>query len=247
MFGRSKFAMIVAEFLGVASMITVILSISKSGVGFSLFIASGVGFAVFLMSLALAGASNSHYNPAVTLGMWTTRKISTLDAVLYIAAQFLGALAAWQLYVYLVGQKLTNIAGNTFSWKVFVAEVVGAFVLTLGFAAAAYSGYRGLKYSATLGGAVFLGALIASVASNGLANPALALGVQSWSRAYVLGPLLGGVVGVNLYAYLFAPASERPTYAVATASRKTTTAKPVAKKKAAAKKKPAKKTTTKKK
>jgi hypothetical protein len=38
-----------------------------------------------------------------------------------------------------------------------------------------------------------------------LLNPAVALGAQAWVwGTYVLGPVVGALVGVNLYAYLFA-------------------------------------------
>jgi hypothetical protein len=46
-------------------------------------------------------------------------------------------------------------------------------------------------------------------------NPAVALGARSWVwGSYVVGPLLGAVVGTNLYALLFAgtaPLAEEAT------------------------------------
>jgi glycerol uptake facilitator-like aquaporin len=52
--------------------------------------------------LAFGGVSGAHVNPAITFGTWTARRIGTLRAISYIAAQLLGGLAAWQLYQYLV-------------------------------------------------------------------------------------------------------------------------------------------------
>lgn len=222
MFGRPKIAMVVAEFLGAATLTSVVLAVSKSGVGFSYFIAGGLGLAMALLVLVVGSASAAHYNPAVTVGLWTVRKIRTLDAVVYLAAQFLGAVAAWRLVVYLTDQSLKNIAGRTFDWRVLVAEGLGALVLTLGVSAATYKGLKGLEWAAAVGGALFLGVLVASLASNGLINPAVALGVQSWSKAYVVGPLLGGVVGANLYYWVFVDRPARKPRA-AVASRRTTT------------------------
>jgi hypothetical protein len=48
----------------------------------------------------------------------------------------------------------------------------------------------------------------------GYLNPAVALGSRSFDWVYVLGPLVGGLVGVNLYTYLFAPTAA-PAKAVA--------------------------------
>ena len=109
MFGRTKIAMVVAELLGAATITTVMLAVSKSGVGFSFFIASGVGLALGLLVLAMGGLTVGHYNPATTVGMWTVRKITTAEAVVSLAAQFLGALGAWRLIEYLTQQTLKNI------------------------------------------------------------------------------------------------------------------------------------------
>jgi glycerol uptake facilitator-like aquaporin len=243
MFSRTKVTAIVAEFLGVATLTSVILAVSKSGVGFSLFIASAVGVSAGVLGLVVAGVSAPQFNPAVTLGLWTARKVPTPQAVMNIAAQFLGGYVALRLYEYLVNQPLTTIAAKSFDWRVLVSEAVGAFVLTFVIAAVVYQNYKGVRLAIAFGGAFFIGMMVASIASNGIVNPAIALGLKSWSRAYVLGPLLGGIVGANVYAYIFAPADARPKYNLpkaVLASSKTTT-------KAPAKKKPAAKKTSRKK
>jgi glycerol uptake facilitator-like aquaporin len=230
MFERTKIAMVVAEFLGVATLTSVLLAIGKSGVGYSYFLAGGVALAAGGMALAVGRLSGAHFNPAVTLGLWSSRRIPTVQAVSYIVAQLLGAVAAWRLYVYMAGQALPTSA-KAFDWRVFVAEAVGAFVLTFVFASVVYQGYRGLKFAAGVAGAVLLGMLVASIGSNGLANPAISLGVRVWSWSYVAAPLIGGIVGANLYAYLFAEVT--PMQEARVSSRSTT---------ARAKRAPAKKT-----
>ena len=94
----------------------------------------------------------------------------------------------------------------SFDMKVFVAEAIGAFVFTFGIAAAVYQGYKGLRLATTIGASLTLGILIASIASNGVLNPAVALGIQSWSFSYVAGPILGAILGMNIYAMLFTDA-----------------------------------------
>lgn len=210
MITKPKVAALVGEFLGVATLTAVLLAISKSGVGFSYFIASGVGLAVVALSLLVGSVSYAQFNPAVTLGLWTTRSITSLRAIFTMAAQFLGGYAAWQLYDYLVNQPLSPIAPKTFEWRMFWAEAVGALLIGFAYTAAVYRRKWGGAFAATVGGGVFLGMLVASLGSNGLANPALALGVRSWSLAYVAGPIVGAVVGANLYAYLFAPNDQMP-------------------------------------
>ncbi len=251
MFGKSKLALIMAEFFGAASLTAVVLAISKSGVGFPYFIAIGMAMAVAVMLLTVGSVRDVSFNPAITVGLWTARKVGTLNAILAIAAQMLGAVAAWQVYEYLTETPLKGVATGEFNWRVFTAEAIGTFMLGLAVSAAVYYKYESGRAAATIGGGLFLAIVFASVASNGLVNPAVALGVQSWSLAYVLGPVVGAVLAVNLYAMLFAPSG---SFAVAgltantTARTKTVAATPkrkVAAKKPVARKKTAKKTTRK--
>ena len=135
MFGRTKIAAYVAEFLGVATLTSVLLAIGKSGVGYSYFLAGGVALAAAGMALAVGRLSGAHFNPAVTLGLWSTRKIQTIDAICYVVAQMLGAVAAWKLYDYLAAQAIP-VSARSFDWRVLVAEAVGGFVITFVIASA---------------------------------------------------------------------------------------------------------------
>lgn len=243
---RSRIAMLAAEFLGTAVLATVAINVSRSQIGIGYFVAIGVGATLAFLVLALGPSSGGHFNPAVTIGLWTLRKIQTVQAVAYLAVQMAGGLAAWQLANYFVGDDLRSIAGNTFDWKVLVAEAVGAAVFTFVVAAAVYNKYEGGKAAAVIGGGFFIGIIVASLASNAVLNPAIALANQSWARAYIFGPIIGSVVGMNLYVLLFAPASAlvlpRRKTAVAEVPVKTSTrtVKPArkapAKRKAAARK-----------
>jgi glycerol uptake facilitator-like aquaporin len=50
-----------------------------------------------------------------------------------------------------------------------------------------------------------LAILVAAAGSGGVVNPAVALGARSWVwGTFVLGPVLGGIIGFNLYSLLFA-------------------------------------------
>jgi glycerol uptake facilitator-like aquaporin len=159
------------------------------------------------------------------LAQWTIRKVQTTEAIAMIAMQFAGAAASWKLFEYLTNRELANIAGTGFDWRVLTAEAVGAFVLTY-LIVAAYDKVADERQRATaVGVGMFLGVLVASVASNALVNPALAIGAQSVSRAYLVGPLLGALVGANLYALLFAPAPVRRRAASSATARKTTARK----------------------
>jgi aquaporin Z len=206
-FNRAGVGAVLAEFLGTAVLVSVALVLTET-TAVSYFIATSLAVTLTVIVLAFGGVSGSHVNPAITFGMWTARRIGTLRAVAYIAAQMLGGLAAWQLYQYMVDKPL---AAKTihFDTRVWVAELVGTFILALGFSAAVSRVLDALQSAAVYSAALFVGIIVASVGSAGLLNPAMALGLRSWGTVYILGPLVGALLGVNLYYLLFAPVETR--------------------------------------
>ena len=201
---RSKIAMLVAEFLGTGILTLVVLGVSKSTIGIPYFVAIAAGLVVAGLTLTLGAVSGAHLNPAITLGLWSVRRVKTLPAIVYIVAQLLGAAAAYLLFTYLVGQDFQN--NGAFESKVLVGEAVGAFIFGLGWAAVVFQKLTGGIAATVVGISLILGIISASIAMGGLVNPAVALGARSWVwGSTVLGPILGAVIAFNLYALLFAP------------------------------------------
>jgi aquaporin Z len=238
MFGRQKIATLVAEFLGTGVLTLLVLSVQRSTIGVPFFVALAAGLTVALMVFSVGRVSGGHFNPAVTIGLWTARQISTLTGALYVAMQLLGAWAAYGLYTYFVNNSLQQVGGH-FSGRILVAEAVGAGIFSFGMAGALYQGYTRAVQASVTGLAYMVGIIAASSAAIGLLNPALALGVRAWVwGTYVLGPILGAVIGANLYGLLFADtdalvAAQTTTSAAATT--KTTARKAAPKRKTGAK------------
>lgn len=207
MLNRGGLAPLVAEFLGAAMWALVALVMSET-TAVAYFIATSVAVVLALAYMFFNTVSGAHFNPAITFGMWTARRITSLRAVTYIVAQLLGGLAAWQLYQYFVNHSLAAKAGH-FDGKVLLAEVVGTMILAMGFAAAIAKAFDALQSAVTVGAALFVGILVAATASSGFLNPAVALSLRSFSAAYILGPLVGGFIGINLYNWLFVAAPAR--------------------------------------
>jgi len=91
-----------AEFIGTFSLVlfgcgaAVVAGISStgpSGIGL-LGISLAFGLAVVVMAYAIGPISGCHINPAITISMLVAGKIKTGDAIGYIVAQLLGAVAA---------------------------------------------------------------------------------------------------------------------------------------------------------
>ena len=216
---RQRLTPFIAELLGTFSLTLAILAVGKSEIPIPYFVSIGAGLALAVLVLVLGSLSGGHFNPAVTFGMWTARKIKTLKAIVYIAGQFMGAVLAWKLFTFLRGEAITNLATTSFNKYIFIAEIVGASLFTLGVASAVYQKYEGGKLASTIGGSLTLGIMVASILPKsaleslaepsvsplvGILNPAVALGSQAWSIEYIAGPLIGALIGVNIYALVFA-------------------------------------------
>ena len=86
---------------------------STGGLGL-LAIALAHGLAIAIMVSALGHISGGHFNPAITIGFWVTKRISTLDTLAYWGAQLLGAIAAaFLLKVVIPDEIWRNVALGT--------------------------------------------------------------------------------------------------------------------------------------
>lgn len=203
MFRKNKLAMLVGEFLGTFALTLTVLAISHSQLSLGYFIATGAGLIMALMTVALSGISGAVFNPAMTIGLWTVRKLRTLQALSYLVVQLLAGAVAWELFVYFTKLNTVHNTG-TYSARVLVAELVGTGVFAFAWASAIYQRFSLYAKAATIGVGLTAGALIASLGSAGLLNPAVALGLRQWGwGTYVLGPVLGAIIGFNLYNLLF--------------------------------------------
>jgi glycerol uptake facilitator-like aquaporin len=169
------------------------------------------------------------------------RKISTVTGLLFIVVEMLGAWAAYGTYTYFVNSSLQPVGGH-FTGRILVAEAVGAAIFALGWVSAIYQGYTRAATAAVAGLSLMIGILAASSASIGLLNPAVAFGVRAWVwGTYVLGPIVGAIIGINLYHWLLAESApffgaRTPAAAISSDTANRGTAKKPAKKPARRKK-----------
>ncbi|XP_022143897.1 aquaporin PIP2-3-like [Momordica charantia] len=105
------------------------------GVGI-LGIAWAFGGMIFVLVYCTAGISGGHINPAVTFGLFLARKVSLVRAVLYMAAQCLGAICgcalvkSFQKAHYIeYGGGANQLAVGYSTGTGLAAEIIGTFVL----------------------------------------------------------------------------------------------------------------------
>jgi len=209
MLNKKHAAAFLAEFFGVGILTMLFLTVQRSTIGVPFFIALTVGLVIIVLMFALINVSGAHFNPALTIALWTARKVSTLRAVFYIIAQLLGGWVAYYLFTYLTGAKFAPIGGH-YTAKILLSETFGAFILGFIWSSAMFQKLSTAARASVGGVAFLLGILAASVAAIGIVNPAVALGARAWVwGTYVLGPVLGAIIGVNLYGLLFAPSDSQ--------------------------------------
>ena len=237
MFKKQNIAAVVAELFGVMILVIAVYAM-VARTSFPLFAALAAGLTVGLLVHTIGSVSGAQVNPAITLGLWSIRKEKTSRALVFVAVQMLGGYAAWMLLQYFLGRHLESLAGK-FEWKILIAEAVGALVFGFGVASAVYQKYEGSKLAFTVGASLTIGILVASMGSNGVVNPAVALGLQSFNWAYVAGPVVGSILGMNIYAMLFTDEMTMPKLPARTPSKITVKTKSAPAKTAVSKKKTA--------
>jgi aquaporin Z len=183
------------------------------------------GLALFGLVVIFRAASDGHFNPAVTLGAALIRRISAVDALIYMLAQLsgavLGALLTKGLLVdegratHYGAAEVSGLLGGNFQGS--IVEALGAFVLVLVVLVALYSSkgpkdWAPFAYGTTLTFLVMVGGPL----TGGSFNPARwfgpALVGNTWGGVwpYIVGPIVGAVVAVLVFMFVIEGAPPKP-------------------------------------
>ncbi len=198
----------IAECLGTFALsFVVLLSVSHTG-NFAVPTILLAGLTLGLFVYSVGHVSGTHINPAVTLGLWSIKKITARQALFYIGAQVIGAIIS-VILVRLILLRDAGIALTTLgSFNVFLAEAIGMFFFSFGIASVVYDKTPGPLSGIIIGASLVLGGTFAFfLGSDGVVNPAVALAIGSFLKGgfsfmYILGPIVGSMVGMNTYKML---------------------------------------------
>lgn len=181
--------------------------------GAALYGAVGASLSLMIMVYAGGHISGAHYNPAVTLAIVLRGKASVSEAIAYWISQFLAAVAAGCLVLYVFqknGGSDCMVASDAIG-KGIVAEVLGTFALAYVILnVATTKGTSGNSfYGLAIGGTVLAMAITLGSYSGGAFNPAVALGlcIQKtfcWSQlwVYFVGCFTGGALAAIVFNYI---------------------------------------------
>jgi aquaporin Z len=124
-----------AEFLGTFLLVfggcgSAVLAAAFPQVGIGLLgVSFAFGLSVLTMAYAVGHISGGHFNPAVTVGLFTAGRVPAKDLAPYIAAQIVGAIAgAGTLYVIASGKAGFDVSSG-FAANGYGAHSPGGYTL----------------------------------------------------------------------------------------------------------------------
>ena len=215
--------------------LSVILSVVVFGDGLTiesiLMISLGHGAVIALMVYAFGHVSGAHINPAVTIPMMITKKISVADGIGYIAFQVIGGIIATlslMLILPEIGKPVlwgghggpSELLNNSIMSGFVVEVILTFFLVVVIFMTAVHKKAPKSVYGASIGGMVFLLHLVGIPLTGASMNPA-----RSFAPAIVTGdaslleiqwlywvaPIIGGIIAGVIMNYVFINKDEAKT------------------------------------
>lgn len=193
---------LLAEALGTFALVTIVMSSISLGSDITPWLA---GLTLGLMVYTVGHISGTHINPGVTIGAWSIGKISLRDGIGYIIAQFAGAAIAMLVVHAFLPEAATIIPATVNAvptTSTLFAEIIGMFFFTFGIASVVYGKTPSNFSGVVVGLSLVLGIMFASMASAGVLNPAVAMSLGAFNIMYILGPVIGSILGMQAYKYL---------------------------------------------
>ena len=197
----------------------------NTGIGF-LGVAFAFGLTVLTMAYAVGHISGGHFNPAVTIGLWTAGRCASKHVIPYIIAQVIGAIVAALVLWLIASGKPGWVAGGFASngygdlspgkyglGSCFISEVVMTFfflfVIIGTTSKGAAAGFAGIPIGLTL----TLIHLVSIPVTNTSVNPARSTGpalfaggeyiAQLW--LFWIAPIIGAVIAGLLTRWMYEP------------------------------------------
>lgn len=180
-------------------------------------IAFAFGLSVIAMAYAIGPISGCHINPAITLGVWFSGRMSGKEAGLYMLAQVIGAIVGSAiLFALVTGTGKTGTGANVFQYTsdsskflpAAIAETVFTFIFVLVVLGATDKGSNAPKFAGLAIGLTLVLVHIVCIPITGTSvNPARSIGPalfeggaaisQLW--VFILFPLLGGALAAGAW------------------------------------------------
>lgn len=211
----------IAEFIGTFVLVlfacgtaAVVGCSAENGTGY-LLTALAFGLVIVAMAYSIGNVSGCHINPAVSIAMLVSGKLSIADFIGYVIAQFAGATAGAAVLMALVGKESglgANALYNDSIGLSILVEIILTFVFVIAILGVTSkvenSSVAGIVIGLTLTLVHILGISFTGTSVNPARSfgPAILLGGDALSCVWVfiVAPLVGGVLAALVYKFLAA-------------------------------------------
>ena len=167
------------------------------------------GLIIMVMVYGTGHLSGAHINPAVTLAFTMTRHLPPREAVAYIAAQVLGALAGalvllavWPDQPADLGATVPSVgAGSAFVYELFLTAILMFVIMAVATDTRAVGAAAAIAIGAAVGLDAIFGGPVTGASMNPARSfgPALASGEWADFWVYLAGPVAGAALGAVAY------------------------------------------------
>ena len=204
-----------AEFIGTCVLVLFACGVAGqiciTGVSGLIGTALAFGLVIVAMAYSIGNVSGCHINPAVSLAMLISKKMTAKDFCGYIIAQFLGAIAGALLLNLIVAnpdQLGCNAIWNNSTWLSFLIEVILTFVFVFAILGVTSKESNGNIAVLVIGGALVLVHLLGINFTGTYVNPARSFGPALIAGkfdgiwVFLLAPLVGGALAAVVHGFL---------------------------------------------
>ncbi|CAG8432930.1 6076_t:CDS:2 [Diversispora eburnea] len=179
------------------------------------------GFSLLVNVWLWIQISDGLLNPAITIALMVTRNIGIFRGILYIVAEFLGALlGAYLIDIALPGSEggATTLAEGTSIFQGLLLEAICTSLLTLSVFILAVEKTAQFTAALGIGWALFISAIAAGPYTGGSLNPARTFGpsiitgdfgTANW--IYYAGPILGALLA-SAFWFIFKKFIKKPRH-----------------------------------
>ncbi len=185
--------------------------IAANGTAGHLITALAFGLVIVAMAYSIGNVSGCHINPAVSIAMLVSGKISAKDFCGYLVAQFAGAIGGAAL-LNLIVKDTTKLGCNALyngsALMSFAIECILTFVFVIAILGVTSKESNGSVAGLVIGGALVLVHLLGIPFTGTSVNPARSFGPALIAGnlegiwVFLLAPLVGGVAAAVVYKFL---------------------------------------------
>lgn len=209
----------IAEFIGTLVLVlfacgtAVVTGCSVDNLPAYLLTALAFGLVIVAMAYSIGNVSGCHINPAVSIAMLVSGKLTVKDFIGYVVAQFAGATAGAALLMLFVGKEnglgQNGLYNNDIVLSLLI-EIILTFVFVLAILGVTSKVENGAVAGVVIGltltlvhilGIYFTGTSVNPARSFG---PALFVGGEALANVWVfiVAPLIGGILAAVVYKFL---------------------------------------------